>query len=241
MIDIFAQKLNGPIGLDLFDRLLCLLPEERADHIRRFVEYNDSLRALFSSLLCRSIICKSLDIENKDIVFSPNEYGKPFLKSDPDFHFSVAHAGDWVVCAINDRPVGIDIEKIRPMEPDIAGRSFSTEEYQDLNSKDAIDQQDFFFALWTLKESYTKAIGRGLYKDMQSFTVKIPEDSIYVKNPLRDKNIFFRQYGIDPAYKTSVCGYSCEFADRVTLMMLDEVTGIVSRERLITSEVLERS
>ena len=37
--------------------------------------------------------------------------GKPVLRDGRGWHISLAHAGDWAVCALHRAPVGVDIER----------------------------------------------------------------------------------------------------------------------------------
>ncbi|WP_257149478.1 4'-phosphopantetheinyl transferase family protein [Bacillus cereus] len=45
-------------------------------------------------------------------------------------------------------------------------------EIEDLNLKVLTEKNDYFYDLWTLKESYIKAIGTGLSTPFNSFTIK---------------------------------------------------------------------
>ena len=52
------------------------------------------------------------------IQFGYNNYQKPYLKDYPDIHFNGSHSGEYLVCALSDVPVGIDIQKIDNMYND---------------------------------------------------------------------------------------------------------------------------
>lgn len=64
------------------------------------------------------------DLPIDQIVFQTEGNGKPVVRHIPSFHFNLSHSGDWVVCAIDDAPVGIDIEEIKPIDLAIAKRFF---------------------------------------------------------------------------------------------------------------------
>lgn len=74
--------------------------------------------------------------------------GKPYFPSHPDLHFNLSHSRGGIVCALHDRPVGVDIEKLRPAPRRLAS-GMSDEE---------------FFRLWTAREASVKREGQGIAK-----------------------------------------------------------------------------
>lgn len=96
----------------------------------------------------------SLILKNKYIVeYSLNEHGKPV--SDKCF-FNISHSHGVVVLVKDTLPVGIDIEKIRDVKPNLVDYISSFEE------KKYIKSNKNFFEIWTNKEALTKAIGTGV-------------------------------------------------------------------------------
>jgi len=55
---------------------------------------------------------------------------------------------------------------------------FSKEEASDLFAKEDNEKTEYFFELWTLKESYIKADGRGLSLPLNSFFFRIENDNV---------------------------------------------------------------
>jgi 4'-phosphopantetheinyl transferase len=89
--------------------------------------------------------------------------GKPFLTNGA-FHFNVSHSGDLGVITVANRPVGVDVEKLRAM-PNAAGlveRFFSREERIQFQSLPDDLKLPGFFHGWTGKEALLKAVGVGL-------------------------------------------------------------------------------
>lgn len=78
--------------------------------------------------------------------------GKPYFPSRPGLHFNLSHSHGGVVCALHDKPVGIDIEKLRPAPRRLA----------DGMSDEA------FFRLWTAREASVKREGQGIARLLQS-------------------------------------------------------------------------
>ena len=83
---------------------------------------------------------------------TPN--GKPFLSSHPHIHFSIAHSNGCVACAVSDAPIGIDLERIRPISARIKKRMRYLPELTD----DTLAVSRF-----TELESYVKLIGGKLF------------------------------------------------------------------------------
>lgn len=103
-------------------------------------------------------------------VFLKNESGKPFLKSPENkLHFNLSHAGDDFLIAVSVQPVGIDLEKKDRKIPeldDILKRYYSREEQQAV--KNSAYPEEMFLRIWTVKEAIVKAIGTGIYENMQA-------------------------------------------------------------------------
>lgn len=101
------------------------------------------------------------------------ENGKPFLADIP-LSFSLSHSGEWVVCALADREVGCDVERVRPVRTAVAGRYFRPEEAAMIAAAPTPDERyDRFFRYWTLKESFVKALGSGLRLPLSAFRITL--------------------------------------------------------------------
>jgi 4'-phosphopantetheinyl transferase len=214
-----AQTYSVYLDKDLtdyqFDRLLALLSLEKQEKIKRYVFRMDALRSLVADLLARYLIGITLQIRNDQIQFELNRYGKPFVKGAPEFHFNVSHAGNWVVCAIDTQPIGVDVEQMNCIDVQIAERFFSRKEQQDLQGIPHQEQQSYFFDLWSLKESYIKMVGKGLSIPLDSFTFRCIKQQILFCSDHENSAVYFKKYKLDPDYKMAVCQRNSAFADSV--------------------------
>jgi len=219
-VDVFAIRLNFQEKIDstVFEHLLNCVGKEKKERLLRFYRMEDTLRGLFADLLSRHMIMQRTGMNNRDISFITNEYGKPFLKGREDMQFNLSHSGVWVVGATDERPVGIDIERIQDIDLDISKNYFSPDEHTDLMSKP--DKYDYFFTLWALKESYIKIIGKGLSHPLDAFSIKfLNSGKIIIKiKGQRIDDIYFRQYHIDKEYKMAVCATHDGIADHVQMI-----------------------
>lgn len=127
--------------------------------------------------LLRAILGRYLDIEPSRLQFCYGPRGKPALGKTfggSMIRFNMAHSQEFAIYAVSyRREVGIDLECVRPM-PDaeqITGRFFSAYEDELFRAISASQKLEAFFNCWTRKEAYLKAIGDGLAKPLDRFSV----------------------------------------------------------------------
>ena len=180
-LELFVVNIERPVSEKQYLKWIDIIGEQQKDRILRFHFKDDAKRTLFGDILIRYLACQKLHILNKDIIIKRNIYGKPYIKGVDKFHYNISHAGKWVVCVLSDRPVGIDIEIILPIDLEIARNFFTESEYISIRKLPQKDQLAGFYRFWTAKESYIKYIGKGLSIPLNSFTVlKKAEESYTV-------------------------------------------------------------
>jgi 4'-phosphopantetheinyl transferase len=212
------------IGHKAVNRLISYLPIAEEERIGRYVQPKDRLRSLAANMLARIVICRERRDLKGRLRFSRNVYGKPYVL-DESIHFNVSHSGDWVVCALDDSPIGIDIERELPIDLQIAEKHYSSAEYANMMSRPVDERLACFYQLWTLKESYVKAIGKGLSIPLHQFTIHVGEASICLtgNGHRHEGSPYFRTYRIDPDYVMSVCSASEMLPDQVTIIPWDRL------------------
>ncbi|OPX43168.1 4'-phosphopantetheinyl transferase sfp [Ruminiclostridium hungatei] len=223
MLEIYAVRLDYTFEKNKYDELLTCIAAEKRERVGRFFKYEDALRTLISDILVRYLVCDRLKVKNKELLFSANEYGKPFLANYDGIQYNTSHSGRWVVCALADSPVGIDVEQIKPIDLRIAERFFSKEEFASLMSKEEAHREEFFYELWASKESYIKAIGRGLSIPLDSFSVNIGEKSVRLDSQYQAAAYFFKKYFVEPGFKMVACSCGGDFPEKVEFMEANEL------------------
>ena len=94
--------------------------------------------------------------------------------------FNVSHSGQRALIVIAHSSVGIDIECMTGHDRNYSGLIETIRAPDELERFDnaGIDElRASFFRLWTRKEAYCKAIGQGLYKAMDTFSIRITPHS----------------------------------------------------------------
>lgn len=95
---------------------------------------------------------------------APN--GKPFIENTPQFNLS--HSGDYVVCAVDENPIGVDIEKISRMKEAVFARIASPLEKQKAAAIQDGELLEYYCSVWTKKESLLKLTGEGIRKELST-------------------------------------------------------------------------
>ena len=148
--------------------LASFLSPDETDRARRFHLEEHRRRFIAGRGILRRLLGTYLELHPRKLRFSRRRYGKPVLAPDTgslSLSFNMSRSKDLALFAVTrGRSVGIDIEKIRPLpdaEP-IAHAYFHPDEFSFLITLPEKDRTKSFFDIWTRKEAYLKALGRGL-------------------------------------------------------------------------------
>ena len=154
-----------------------LSTDELARH-KRF--YTETLRHTFlvSRGIMRFVLGYYTNTPPGEVSYRTSQFGKPSLLHNQGIEFNLSHSGSRIALAAGRvKKLGLDLETYRGLwSPltDLAKSCFSSDEYDQfikLPEKSGPDDRIHRFAqLWTLKESYLKALGVGLSKPLDSFS-----------------------------------------------------------------------
>lgn len=221
---LYGLKIKKDIQKEDFERLLSNLSIEKKEQIKRYKKYKDSLRSLIANILLNIILAKEADIKIDEMSFYKNEFGKPYLRNTDNIYFNISHSYDWIVLAIDNMPIGIDIEKVKDVNLGVAKRFFTYDEYKYIISLEKEKRVDSFYKIWTLKESYIKYKGLALYIALKSFSIIPRGDMAEIKTYNNDiDNCYFKMYNIDKNYKMSVCASNDKFPDHIIVKNIDYI------------------
>lgn len=197
MVTIFYTDISS-VDHALYGRLYASADTQRRLRADRYLQFADKVRCIAAGALLRYAVCKRLG--PMEFETETDEYGKPYIKDAPGFHFNLSHSGKWVVIACGTRAVGIDVERINASASieGISGRFFTPDE-QAFVFHSSQDQAKRFFEVWTAKESYIKYQGKGLSMGLPSFSVFSVKDVRFYPIPI-ESDYAMTLCTEDPAY-----------------------------------------
>ncbi|MEJ8305410.1 4'-phosphopantetheinyl transferase family protein [Saccharibacillus sacchari] len=205
MTKIYMLQVPERLESGRLRRLERYVSREKKERLARFRQDADVSRTLFADLLIRRLIMSGHGLRNDEIRFDAGPFGKPSVIGLPGFEFNLSHAGNRVVCAVGNQQIGVDIERIAPIEFGIAQQFFAREEYEQLLRAEPGDRLTLFYELWTIKESYIKMTGRGLQIPLDSFRVCRENDGIALYEQQRKLLCRARNYEVGDEYKLTLC------------------------------------
>jgi 4'-phosphopantetheinyl transferase len=155
-------------------------------------------RWIVSRGVLRLLLSNYCSCSTKEIEFNFNEFGKPLLSNNPEISFNLSHSENLALYIFtHNRKVGIDLEKIGELT-DIDGLSrlcFSDHEKKWFNKFSPAEKKELFYKIWTCKEAYIKAIGKGFSFSPVNITLDMSSDKeIYFKEIIGDDD--FRKWNI---------------------------------------------
>ncbi|WP_048664303.1 4'-phosphopantetheinyl transferase family protein [Vibrio crassostreae] len=155
-----------------------------ADEIAKVERYrvpSSQVQALYVRNYLRKVLSSYSDLMPEAWRFEYGEKGKPSLVAEQQLktglNFNISHSKEHLLVAVCQREgkrvqLGVDIEHARSSTniDSIMKHYFSDKELADLLKLSKELQRERFFDLWALKESYIKAMGRGLATSLRSFS-----------------------------------------------------------------------
>jgi 4'-phosphopantetheinyl transferase len=170
-VHLWAWPLKT-VSEDLPAHIEILEPAE-LERMHRFHFAQDREHYAVAHANLRRILGGYLHQPAKEISFRANRFGKPELAGNgSSLHFSLSHSKSIAVLAVaQELPLGVDVEEVRPIEPEVAATHFSASELSQLSQLTGDAWLGGFYRCWTRKEAILKAEGVGLHRALDSFDV----------------------------------------------------------------------
>ena len=171
------------------ERMLPLVSTQRREQALKYKHTFGKFCCLKSWLLLYDM----LDEQSKGLMerWEYNEYGKPTFHLSPftsNLYFSISHCKEGIAVAIDDQPIGIDIEAIRHADEALVART--------MNEGERVGMDDRKFTrLWTQKEAIVKAKGVGIQSFEQLRNILVESLEFRVESFEKEKYIYTIAYG----------------------------------------------
>lgn len=243
MIEIYAANVERTIEyLTKVQRqqLLSLICVDRRNKINKLQIQNKKNISLLAGIMIEHKVREYIEkkqgkkIENLGIQYG--EHGKPYLPQYPNIHFNLTHAGQFVVLAVGDEPMGIDMEECKKANMNLAKRCYHKEEYEKLRKLKENDWEECsirFYQYWTMKESYLKYDGSGITRPLSELLME-PETGTVTG----DSSVCFTFLRAIPKYIITLCSASFQ-KEEISYYTLESISLFLQsqgRSELLGSE-----
>ncbi|WP_156856524.1 4'-phosphopantetheinyl transferase superfamily protein [Oceanobacillus sp. AG] len=203
---VYLIHIDSCVELKDFENLYPILDIKTRKKISRLFNKNDKVRSLLGNVFLKYLLSRELNCKLSELEISYGKYGKPLLSKNSWLSFNISHSNEFIAIAISDRNIGIDIEKNIDLDYEELAMSFFTkQEYNYISTSPNVKES--FFKIWTLKESYLKAIGTGLHTPLNSFYFSLQDDNeiILLHKDCDNEKFYFHNVVIQNNYHLSVC------------------------------------
>jgi len=157
-----------------------LLPQDELKKIEKYRFEKGKRSALITRVLARLVLAKYENVLPQSLSFTRSELGKPELQGSlQSLRFNLSHNDNLIICAVClAHNIGCDVENVDRNigVVDIATRFFSPSEGVDIVKHPIENQSKRFFEIWTLKEAFVKATGKGISQGLDSFSFKLHDN-----------------------------------------------------------------
>lgn len=208
MLNCYYMDISCGCPYEQMEILCKMLPEERLKKIDKLRNEDKAKKYLLSSAFMQYGLSDALNIPMEAIAYVYGKYGKPEIvyrgkKMEGQIDFNLSHSGKYAVLAVSDRPVGIDVERLKKDRIGVAERFFCKEEYEDILNAKGSERESRFLEYWTMKEAYVKRTGNGLHTPLNSFLINRREKGLSI---VEQEDIYFSTFFLEmQMYCVSVC------------------------------------
>jgi 4'-phosphopantetheinyl transferase len=207
MFQIYSFYIDDFLTIPIHDELIALISNERINKIEKLRRADDKIRSLYSELLARYALKKEFNLEAEDIKFTWNRFSKPLLVGYEDIHFNLSHSDNWIVCAVGDSPLGVDVEKIELGDNRFIEEVLHLEEIEYIKRFKDNEKNTKYYTFWCLKEAYGKYMGVGLNYDYQKYSFHQSSQIWTLKSHKSDswEPLYFQVKRLPGNYILAVC------------------------------------
>lgn len=140
------------------------LPAEERERAAGFLREEAGRRWVASRWALRRVLSSHLELPPAAIELEAGGNGKPRLREESGLQFNLSHSEGLALVAVAARPVGIDVEAIRPDRDlrALAERALPAADLTVLDAAPEAERPAVFYSAWTRYEARLKCLGTGL-------------------------------------------------------------------------------
>lgn len=205
MLKVFyirVQQEDFPVVLS--DRTRKRVSEEAFRAAMAFKSEKARFTRLVGELLVSFFMRRCFGVERDCFSVMRAEGGKPYIVGVKNVFYNISHSGDYIVCAVSDEEVGIDVERRAVARMPVARRFFCSLEIERLDALEGVERDELFFNYWSVKECFLKYTGSGLSRSLSSFFVDFSDCPIIYEQQ-QAVPVCVRECPIDRGYACYVC------------------------------------
>lgn len=187
----------GNLGETDVARWRDVLDDDERARAARFAFEHNRVEYVAAHALTRRLLAEVTGEPPTAFRYQAGDRGKPVALCDGRLlrvHFNLSHtAGLVAVAAAVETELGVDVEAVdRTVELAVADRYFFGVEARWLDTLDPARRTEGFLRLWTLKEAYIKATGRGLSQALDEFWFEVDPPRIRFTPAIADDEAAWR-------------------------------------------------
>lgn len=145
-VGLWAVRLDGTVPEEMVRRMWENLPPRRRGRLERQKSAEKALEALAAYWILRRAVEEQYHWSGTLPAMAWTDSGKPFFPGEPAVHFSLSHTPGGVLVGLSALPLGVDLERMRPVHPRLLART------------GCADEADFM-AGWVRREARAKRLG----------------------------------------------------------------------------------
>lgn len=209
-VRLWTMSLAGLVEADVAPWLAVLDDAERA-RVGRLKMARSRIEYVAAHALARAMLAELTGEAPAAFRYEAGPKGKPVALCDGRrlaLHFNLSHTGGLVAVAASPaHELGLDTEALgRRVNLAVADRYFFGAETDWLHALEPQRRAEGFLRLWTLKEAYIKATGRGLSQPLDEFWFDVDPPRIRFTAAIADDAAAWRfhQRVVDGGYLVAV-------------------------------------
>ena len=195
-VQVWLARMERPLTECEYGDMMALLPDLRREKLCRLPREKHQ-EVLCAYLLLRMALWEQYSWRTLPTI-AAGEHGKPYFPGHPEVHFSLSHTAGAAAAALAEVPVGVDIERIRPVS------------VRTMERVAGVRTETAFFRSWVRREARVKRTGNGIVTMMRSET------------PL-NRGEYYYEVEAFPGYAAGVAAGQPVPPEQVRRLLLDEL------------------